>query len=514
MKRLSELDTQGLKLICGADAEVENIAYAKDDASLYCGASMIIINETVFHSNVSYEFFKALAAKGTRALLVVGLNVSEPIEYAAAADLAGISVAAAKQNVTLLELAQSLAVKLWNIPQPDKSNNESITDLIDEPDIESVLKKLAVCAGTACAYRDLLKVRTYHSDASQSFIEKVKTYPYKEISRLFYTSPIYGDGIEYGHLIFELPPSCSKNMINAALLGLKFIARKDLLQRINEKMRLTKLFEELREGNIREQNELIHRLRSVGIRKDGTCAVMLFESSIAVKESEHNRVNIVLDTLKKTISPYFEEVYFYIKERLIIGLFMPGDSSGIKYINDSFEKAAKSVTEELLRLLPSAAVYCSQGEQRCSLTELGQSFNTALYALKYAKLRSLSGTIVKWDDLGSFKILNEIAVGREATHFCESKLRQLRKFDDLHGGSLLVTLAELYANNWNFQQTAKAMSYHLNTIKYRYRKMCEILETDIENDCELRFDLHLALKLKEICDISQKGEKENGGKNV
>ncbi len=514
MKKLSELDAPWLRFICGADAEVGSIAYAVDSVSLYCGASMIIIGNALFHENVSPEFFQRVAAKGTHALLIAGLQAADADKYINLADVAGVSIVVTEQNITLIELAQSLAIKLWNIPQQDKNSNESITDLIDAPDVESVLGKLAVSAETACAYRDLLKMRTYHSDASHDFIEKVKTYPYKELSRIFCMYPIHGDGIDYGHLIFETPPLCSKNMINVALLGLKFIARKDLLQRINEKKRFTKLFEELKEGNIHEQNELLHKLRSVGIRKDGPCTVMLFEDSSSVKADEYNRLNIALDTLKKNLSPYFEEAHFYIKEPLIVGLFMPGESTGMRYVKDSFEKTAKVVTEELLRLFPSSTVYCSQGELRGSLIELGQSYNTALYALRYAKLRSLSGSVVKWDELGSFKILNEIAAGSEALSFCSAKLYKLKEFDDFHGGSLIETLSALYANNWNFQQTAKAMSYHLNTIKYRYRKICEILDTDLENDCEVRFDLHLALKLREICDISQKGEKESGRKNV
>lgn len=507
MKKLSELAVPGLKLICGADPYVGSIGYAADSASLYCGASMIIVSENLFHDEASYKFFHKAAQKGTCTFLVAGLNPSDEQKYIDIAKNSGVTIVAAEQNITLLELATSLAIKMWNIPQPEKNVDESITDLIDAPDIESVLKKLAPYAKTPCAYRDLLKMRTYHSDAPHDFIEKVKTYPHKEISRLFCMYPISGDGIDYGHLIFQSPPLCSQNAINVALLGLKFIARKDLLSRINDKTRFTKLFEELKEGNIREQSELLHKLRSVGIRKDGSCVVMLFDNGISLKEDELNRVNISLDTLKKNLSPYFDEVYFYIKDSRIVGLFMPGEDNGLKYMKESFDKAAKSVTNELLRLFPLAPVYSSQGERRFTLIELGQCCSTALYALQYAKLRCMHGCVVKWDELGSFKILNEMAMSSESLRFCKSRLYKLKEFDDIHGGSLIATLSELYANNWKFQQTAKAMSYHLNTVKYRYRKICEILNTDIENDSEMRFDLQLALKLTEIYNISQKGEK-------
>lgn len=506
MKKLSELNVPGLKLICGADAEVESIGYAADSSAFCCGASMIITCGTAFNTQKPYELFQNLAANGTRALLVVGLEMADVERYIKEAGRFCISIIAAESNCILSELAQSLAMQLWNIPQPEKKKNENITDLIDAPDIESILHKLASCAETACACRDSLKMRTYHSDASHDFIEKVKTYPHKEISRLFTTYPILGDGVEYGHLIFESPPSCSKNTLNAALLGLKFIARKDLFQRINDKMRFTKLFEELKEGNIREQSELLHKLRSVGIRKDGPCAVMLFENDATTGENEQNRINVALDTLKKSLSPYFDEIYFYIKAPCIVGIFMPSDNSGTKYRRNSFEKPGEAVCRELHRLFPSSTVYCSLGELRDTLVELGQCYNTALYALRYAKLHSLPDRIVKWDELGSFKILNEIAMCSESVRFCGAKLGKLKEFDELHGGSLLVTLSELYANNWKFQQTAKNMSYHLNTVKYRYRKICEILNADIENDYELRFDLQLALKLREIYDVSPKGE--------
>jgi purine catabolism regulator len=49
-------------------------------------------------------------------------------------------------------------------------------------------------------------------------------------------------------------------------------------------------------------------------------------------------------------------------------------------------------------------------------------------------------------------------------------------------------------NNWRLKPVAAAMNLHYNTVKYRYRKIGEILGVDLESR-DARINLALAMEL-------------------
>ena len=79
--------------------------------------------------------------------------------------------------------------------------------------------------------------------------------------------------------------------------------------------------------------------------------------------------------------------------------------------------------------------------------------------------------------------------------FMERYLRPLIDYDADHGTQLVQTLERYLANNGNLQRTAAACYVHLNSLKYRVRRISEISGLSLD-DADARFNLRLALAIR------------------
>jgi purine catabolism regulator len=76
----------------------------------------------------------------------------------------------------------------------------------------------------------------------------------------------------------------------------------------------------------------------------------------------------------------------------------------------------------------------------------------------------------------------------------EQTLGPLLDYDRQHGTSLVRTLGFYLESGRNLETSARAMYIHVNTLKYRLKRIQEIARLDI-NDAEQRFNVHLAVKI-------------------
>ena len=73
----------------------------------------------------------------------------------------------------------------------------------------------------------------------------------------------------------------------------------------------------------------------------------------------------------------------------------------------------------------------------------------------------------------------------------KEQLGTLLDYDKRHHSDLLVTLAQYFNSGCNVDQAAVALSIHRNTLKYRLKRVRELLGQDL-NDGPTRLNLHLA----------------------
>ena len=101
--------------------------------------------------------------------------------------------------------------------------------------------------------------------------------------------------------------------------------------------------------------------------------------------------------------------------------------------------------------------------------------------------------MIRYDELGSFRLLAEIGDLGAIDRFVAEWLGGLIAYDAEHHGDLVATLRTHLECKGHYDATASALAIHRNTLKYRLRRIREITGHDLA-DANTWFNLQLATR--------------------
>lgn len=113
-----------------------------------------------------------------------------------------------------------------------------------------------------------------------------------------------------------------------------------------------------------------------------------------------------------------------------------------------------------------------------------------------ALAEDLGQSVVRFADLGLYRLLFDIQHADRVEEHVERWLGPLLRYDAAHHTELVNTLARFLAGASRHEDIARALSIHMSTLKYRLRRIREILGFDFA-DPPYRFEIELALRLRE-----------------
>ena len=125
--------------------------------------------------------------------------------------------------------------------------------------------------------------------------------------------------------------------------------------------------------------------------------------------------------------------------------------------------------------------------------ELPAAYEQAQKALLAGRRLHGPSAVAHFDDLGVFRLLSLIEDVGELDRFVHETLKDLAG-DSGEASSLRETLQILLETNLNVAETARAMHFHYNTLRYRIGKI-ERIVGPFTDDADLRLDLALALRI-------------------
>lgn len=134
------------------------------------------------------------------------------------------------------------------------------------------------------------------------------------------------------------------------------------------------------------------------------------------------------------------------------------------------------------------------GEPQESIMLAHLSFQQAKRSVALSRRTHVRDHVMAYRDLGIYQFLDQLRQSGEMRASLLRPIRTLERYDDLHHTQLLDTLVQIAEHQWNLRQTAQGMYAHYNTVKSRYKKICEVLETDLSS-MEQRLQMDLAVKL-------------------
>jgi sugar diacid utilization regulator len=131
---------------------------------------------------------------------------------------------------------------------------------------------------------------------------------------------------------------------------------------------------------------------------------------------------------------------------------------------------------------------------RCAeLDGFARSYQEAVAALRVQKAVGGPDQVIVFDDLGVYKVLMTANETFAMERFVEEWLRPLIDYDSARGTQLVLTLTEYLDCGGNYDASAKALSVHRNTLKYRLRRIREVSGHNLGHP-GTQFNLQLATR--------------------
>ncbi|MBI5303373.1 MAG: GAF domain-containing protein [Chloroflexi bacterium] len=155
---------------------------------------------------------------------------------------------------------------------------------------------------------------------------------------------------------------------------------------------------------------------------------------------------------------------------------------------------AQAMQHALRAALAEVTVSVGIGRAADTVAGLPGSYDDARAVIRAANRAGARGSVATFESLGVLPLLLQTQDQQGLMDFQERHLRALLDYDARHQTQLVSTLTAYLAHSGSLQKTATACHVHLNSLKYRMRRIREITGLDLD-DGEVRFNLQLALSI-------------------
>lgn len=135
----------------------------------------------------------------------------------------------------------------------------------------------------------------------------------------------------------------------------------------------------------------------------------------------------------------------------------------------------------------------AKGESAGSPEQIPRAYEQARRALTARRQSSAPHGFISYADLGVDRILALDGNAGEVERLINDWLADLMSYDYRQGTDLVLTLATYLDHGGKYDDTARALSIHRNTLRYRLGRITEISGHDL-SDVDTKLNLHLAVR--------------------
>ncbi|MCM0758224.1 helix-turn-helix domain-containing protein [Sporomusa sphaeroides DSM 2875] len=168
------------------------------------------------------------------------------------------------------------------------------------------------------------------------------------------------------------------------------------------------------------------------------------------------------------------------------------------------DRSAKLLIKNLANLLQAnlqeaafeTTVSFGIGKLHSSAAELCQSFQEAKHALDLGRFIREKGHITHFEDLGVIRLLSHINA-EQLDEYYKEQLAVIIEYDEKNNMNFLAILQMYFQQNGDLNATAEKLFMHPNTLRYRLKKIEELLDVDLQK-LEIRINLAVACKIAKM----------------
>ena len=123
-----------------------------------------------------------------------------------------------------------------------------------------------------------------------------------------------------------------------------------------------------------------------------------------------------------------------------------------------------------------------------------RALQQAEHAIEMGTRLGRAGQVIRYEDLGIYRLLLQIGDMHELGQFAEDVLGPLIDYDATHKVELIGTLAAYLHQHESLKQTARVLRVHVNTVAYRIQRIEQLSSLDLA-DPDDRLIAHVAVKI-------------------
>lgn len=356
------------------------------------------------------------------------------------------------------------------------------------------------------AFMDLVFNRNYIRSKSNKFKDDIEDLGLKTVLDKYYNYPVQIGSSIYGYIIVEEGKDdnsledLDRITIEHASTVLKLNIQKEISNHQIEQKYRDEFIQDLLVNNIKTVEEANNRAALYGWKMDKGLVCLIvdiddfkdrfisLEKTKGLEEKRDNIFRLIAEKMKKS----FYKCFYTNYSDSIVFLIEPDVNS----MEDFFRKL-KRISEEVRKEVRENSQFTATvgiGSYKESVIDIYISFIEAQKAVRIGRTIYDKDNTHVYSDLGVYKMLYDVSLEDEANSFCSQYLEKLMNYDRENNGEYLETLGRLVKNDWNLKKTAEDLFIHYNTMKYRFTKISEIVNLDLNNR-EDKFKIELCLKL-------------------
>jgi purine catabolism regulator len=405
-------------------------------------------------------------------------------------------------NPVLSRIVNAQAKKLMMSEEIHKSFTQIVIEGKGTTDIMDTLYKIL---GRDVAFIDLVFNRNYIRGNSNELKGDIENLGIKDLLTKYYNYPVQIGSSIYGYLIIGkdleyLLEDLDNITIEHASTVLKLDIQREISNHQIEQKYRDEFIQDLIINNIKTVEEANNRAALYGwkMEKGLVCLIVDIDN---FKEKFISLENIqglaeesqsIFRLIRINMRKIFHQSFYTIYSDSIVFLIEPD----IQHMPDFFKKLkkiAKKLREDV-KENSKFTVTIGIGTYKKSITDIHDSFIEAQRAIKIGRTIYEQDRTHIYSDLGVYKILYNLSLEDDTRSFCGEYLNVLMNYDIENNLEYMDTLKALVKNDWNLKQTSEEIFIHYNTVKYRFSKICDILNLDLNNR-EDKFKIEFCLKL-------------------
>ena len=394
--------------------------------------------------------------------------------------------------------------------------HESFLELaINDRSIHQILQTLSTLIQEPTAYVDTVFHKVYFSENVSEDSLYLKGLSYEiilnEYREKYQCIDVINKEQKFGYIMLlsdrsdRTYPDTDSNIYKTAIEYASIVIILRMQIRISNRMIEEKYYSsfvgDLMLNNVKTREEINTRAHLYGWDLDGGGFVAIIDINNIKKyylrdldtgtnEKLQKYTDRIFDTSIKYIKQAFPSTIYYSQSDFIAFLItgkLP--VSARKTLADTFSQ----IQHSLLNTVPFT-ISMGVGMYVDDIINIHNSYQQAKQVIQTVYQIQQFNRLFFYDQIGIYRLLFSISSNNEAIEFCDKYIKPLQQYDDQHHANLIETLQSIINCGWNLKLASEKLFLHYNSVKYRFQKICDLLEIDLRDNSR-HTEIELALKI-------------------